>query len=76
MTVPTLGGRQAVEGEQEDPRRAAAQAAERRAQAAKSRGTKGGQISQQLSRTPADGGRVDQAIANAGSHHQKPLIWD
>lgn len=70
-----VGGHQEGQGEQ-DPRRAAAQAAERRAQAAKSRGTKGGEISKQLSRTPADGGRVDQAIANARSHNQKPLVWD
>ncbi|KAA1074137.1 hypothetical protein PGT21_008920 [Puccinia graminis f. sp. tritici] len=62
---------------EEDPRRAAAAAAEARAQAAKSRGTKGGDIAKALSHQPADGGRVDQAIA-AGSEpaNQKPLVWD
>lgn len=64
-------------GREEDPRRAAAAAAEARAQAAKSRGTKGGEIAKALSSQAADGGRVDQAIATGGqSANQKPLIWD
>ncbi|PLW39463.1 hypothetical protein PCASD_08003 [Puccinia coronata f. sp. avenae] len=64
-------------GREEDPRRAAAAAAEARAQAAKSRGTKGGEIAKALSNQAADGGRVDQAIATGGqSANQKPLIWD
>ncbi|OAV96561.1 hypothetical protein PTTG_11780 [Puccinia triticina 1-1 BBBD Race 1] len=64
-------------GREGDPRQAAAAAAEARAQAAKSRGTKGGEIAKALSHQPADGGRVDQAIA-AGSQpaNQKPLVWD
>jgi hypothetical protein len=62
-------------GREEDPRRAAAAAAEARAQAAKSRGTKGGEIAIALSNQAADGGRVDQAIATGGqSANQKPLI--
>ncbi|KNZ53235.1 hypothetical protein VP01_32g16 [Puccinia sorghi] len=62
-------------GREEDVRRAAAAAAEARAQASKTRGTKGGDIAKALTHQPADGGRVDQAIA-AGSQppNQHPIV--
>ncbi|KAI9616687.1 hypothetical protein KEM48_005103 [Puccinia striiformis f. sp. tritici PST-130] len=64
-----------AEGDEQDPREAAAEAAEARAEADQSRGTKGGEISKALADQPADGGRVDEAIA-AGSQpaDEKPIV--
>jgi len=70
-------GKTNEDGQEKDARRAAAAAAEARAQASKTRGTKGGDIAKALSHQPADGGRVNQAIA-AGSQpsNQHPIVWD
>ena len=68
-------GKTNEDGQEKDARRAAAAAAEARAQASKTRGTKGGDIAKALSHQPADGGRVNQAIA-AGSQpsNQHPIV--
>ncbi|MBW0502626.1 hypothetical protein O181_042341 [Austropuccinia psidii MF-1] len=55
---------------------AAAAAAESRAQAAKARGTKGGELSKALAQQPADGGRVNQAITTGNQIPKNPLVWD